>query len=87
MITQYYDPYDFLLFANFWLVFPLIWLGIGLLISIWVYTDAKKHTKTRGNEILWLLLVIFLGIIGLLIYLFARGGLISEQEYSTEPRS
>ena len=42
---------------------------IGILIAIWVYKDAEK----RGSSgVLWLIIVIFLGIIGLIIWLVVR---------------
>lgn len=50
----------------------VIWLVvfiIGILIAIWVYKDAEK----RGSSgVLWLIIVIFTGIIGLIIWLVVR---------------
>jgi len=45
-----------------------LWI-IWLVLAIWVYKDAEKRGK---NAILWLLLVFFLGIIGLILYLITR---------------
>jgi len=51
------------------LLCPAIWFIIGILICIWVYKDAKS----RGmSPVLWLLITLFLGIIGLIIYLVIR---------------
>jgi len=50
------------------LVVALIALNIALLV--WVARDAKS--RGMDSAILWMLLVFFTGIIGLLIYLFAR---------------
>ena len=48
---------------------PVIWLVISILIMIWVYRDAEA----RGSSgILWLIIVFFLGIIGLIIWLVVR---------------
>ena len=45
-------------------------LIISLLIAIWVYRDAES----RGmSGVLWLLVVLVAGIIGLIIYLVVRG--------------
>jgi predicted nucleic acid-binding Zn ribbon protein len=51
-------------------IFTLIWFVIWILVAIWVYKDAEKHGK---NGVLWLIIVILLGIIGLIIYLVVRG--------------
>lgn len=52
----------------FWIIFIIIWWGIGVLIAIWVYKDAEK----RGEEspVIWLVIVLLAGPIGLLIYYF-----------------
>ena len=46
----------------------LVVLNVALLI--WVARDAKA--RGMDSAILWMLLVFFLGIFGLIIYLFAR---------------
>jgi len=52
------------------LAFTLVWFIIWILVAIWVYKDAQKRGK---NGVLWLIIVILLGIIGLIIYLVVRG--------------
>ncbi|MCE1248773.1 MAG: PLD nuclease N-terminal domain-containing protein [Firmicutes bacterium] len=50
-------------------VISLVMLAVSIYIMVWVYKDAKN----RGTEpILWLILVFFTGIIGLVIYYFVR---------------
>lgn len=79
--TNTYDDWD-----NFWddseaaagwaflglgmvCIFSLIWIVIAILIAIWVYKDAEK----RGSSgVLWLIIVILTGIIGLIIWLVIR---------------
>jgi len=60
--------------------FALIWLIVFILIAIWVYKDAEK----RGSSgILWLLIVIVLGLIGIIIWLVVRppiGGKPGQQQ-------
>lgn len=48
----------------------IIWFVVWLLIAIWVYKDAEKRGK---SGVLWLIIVLFLGIIGLIIWLVVRG--------------
>jgi hypothetical protein len=50
------------------LVLGLIALNVAILV--WVARDAKA--RGMDSAILWMLLVFFLGIIGLVIYLLAR---------------
>jgi heme/copper-type cytochrome/quinol oxidase subunit 2 len=48
---------------------PIIWFVIAILLCIWVYKDAES----RGmNGVLWLIVVLIAGIIGLIIYLVVR---------------
>jgi hypothetical protein len=57
------------MFAGLGMMCWAIWFIIGILICIWVYKDAES----RGmSGVLWLILVLFLGIIGLIIYLVVR---------------
>ncbi len=47
----------------------IIWFVIAILICVWVYRDAES----RGmSGVLWLLIVLITGIIGLIIYLIVR---------------
>lgn len=83
----YYDPYydDFWapglfggLFTGVFCIIPIIMLVVSLLIAIWVYKDAEKRGSSGA---LWLIIVIFTGIIGLIIWLVVRppiGGKQSE---------
>jgi len=50
-------------------VIPIIWLIIAIVIAIWVYKDAEKRGSSGA---LWLIIVIFTGIIGLIIWLVIR---------------
>ena len=52
------------------LLVPLLWFVIGLLILVFVYRDAES----RGmNGALWAIIVFFLSLLGLLLYLIVRG--------------
>jgi Na+/H+-dicarboxylate symporter len=76
-----YDPYDdyydysdeadlgFLGLSGIMCFIFLIPVIIGIILAIWVYKDAEK----RGSSgILWLLIVLITGIIGLIIWLVVR---------------
>ena len=56
-------------FASLVCLVPLVWFIIGILLCIWVYRDAES----RGmSGVLWLIVVIITGILGLIIYLVVR---------------
>ncbi|MFX1339070.1 MAG: PLDc N-terminal domain-containing protein [Promethearchaeota archaeon] len=59
----YGNTLDFL-----WII-VLIWFALGFVLALWVYKDAQKRYH---NENLWIIFVLFLSIIGFLIYLFFR---------------
>ncbi len=45
-------------------------LVVSILIMVWVYKDAKS--RGDQNAVIWLVLIFFTGIIGLIIYVLAR---------------
>lgn len=48
---------------------PIVWFIVAILLCIWVYRDAES----RGmSGVLWLIVVLIAGIIGLIIYLVVR---------------
>jgi hypothetical protein len=56
-------------FAGLLCLIPLVWFIISILLCIWVYRDAES----RGmSGVLWLIVVIITGIIGLIVYLVVR---------------
>jgi hypothetical protein len=60
---------EFLFVGMLALLCPLIWFIIAILICIWVYKDANS----RGmSGVLWLIITLIAGIIGLIIYLVVR---------------
>jgi len=55
--------------AFLFILLPIVWFIIAILLCIWVYRDAES----RGmNGVLWLIIVLIAGIIGLIIYLVVR---------------
>jgi uncharacterized membrane protein YhaH (DUF805 family) len=49
---------------------PIIFLAISIALLVWVARDAKS--RGMDSAVLWMLLVFFLNIVGLVIYLLAR---------------
>ena len=54
----------------FAVVIVIIFYGIGLVLAIWIYTDAKKRDK--DSALTWFLLVLLTSCIGCIIYLLVR---------------
>jgi hypothetical protein len=52
------------------IIFSLISLGIAVVIMVWVFKDAKA--RGDQNAVLWLVLVFFTHLIGLIIYIVVR---------------
>lgn len=51
------------------LLVPIVWFIVAILLCIWVYRDAES----RGmNGALWLIIVLIASIIGLIIYIVVR---------------
>ena len=52
-----------------WLGPVLIWLIFAIVIAVWMYKDAES----RGESgVLWLIIALIAGIIGLIIWLIIR---------------
>ena len=70
MLFMTYDPYAII--GGLILIYVIVVLVacvIFLLITIWVYKDAKKRDM---NAAVWLLIVLVTGPIGCIIYLVVR---------------
>jgi len=53
------------LLCSLYILMFVVWI----LVSIWVYKDAKKRGE---NAVLWLVVVLVAGLIGLIIWLIIR---------------
>jgi uncharacterized membrane protein YhaH (DUF805 family) len=52
------------------IVIPLALLVLNIAILIWVARDAKN--RGMDNSVMWMILVFFTGLLGLLIYILSR---------------
>ncbi len=62
----------FALFGVVFFIFAIIMFIVNILISVWVYRDAQRRYKNSDTPILWLLIVLLTGLIGLIVYLIVR---------------
>lgn len=67
----------------FWIFFMITMMIVMVILVvlyikllIWVYRDAKKRNM---DEVIWLLIAVFTGIIGLIIYLIVRDPIVPEK--------
>ncbi len=52
------------------LMIPLILIALNIALLVWVARDAKS--RGMDSAVVWMLLVFFTSIIGLIIYIFSR---------------
>lgn len=52
------------------LAIPIVFIALNIALLVWVARDAKA--RGMDNAVLWMLLVFFTSIIGLIIYILSR---------------
>src|SRR5208283_3832431 len=64
----------------FWTMFIFFLWVIWIWILIMVFIDIfRSHDLSGGAKALWFVFVLFIPLIGVLVYLIARGGKMHEQ--------
>ena len=64
----------------FWTMCILFLWVIWIWILIWVFIDIfRSHDLSGWAKALWFVFVLFIPIIGVLVYLITRGGSMSER--------
>jgi predicted PurR-regulated permease PerM len=59
----------------FWTIFEIFLWVIWIWILIWILIDIfRSHDLSGWAKALWLIFIIFIPLIGVLVYLIARGG-------------
>ena len=71
--------YQYPLLGVFWTIFEIFLWVIWFWILIWVFIDIfRSHDLSGWAKALWFLFVLFIPLIGVLVYLIARGGKMQE---------
>ena len=52
------------------LAFLVVWTILNIVLFVWVARDAKA--RSMDSAVLWMILVMVTGLIGLILYLFSR---------------
>src|SRR6266699_1008501 len=74
------SSYSYPLLGVFWTVFEIFLWVIWFWILITVFIDIfRSHDLSGGAKALWFLFVLFIPLVGVLVYLIARGGKMHER--------
>ena len=69
------SSYSYPLLGAFWTVFEIFLWIIWIWILIYVFIDIfRSHDLSGWAKALWFVFVLFIPLIGVLVYLIARGG-------------
>jgi membrane protein implicated in regulation of membrane protease activity len=72
--------YSYPLLGVFWTIFEIFLWVIWFWILITVFIDIfRSHDLSGWGKALWFLFVLFIPLIGVLVYLIARGGKMHER--------
>jgi ABC-type multidrug transport system fused ATPase/permease subunit len=68
------------LLGAFWTIFEIFLWVIWIWILIYVFIDIfRSHDLSGWAKALWFIFVLFIPLIGVLVYLIARGGSMQER--------
>lgn len=74
------SSYSYPLLGAFWTIFEIFLWVIWIWILIYVFIDIfRSRDLSGGAKALWFLFVLFIPLIGVLVYLIARGGEMHER--------
>jgi type VI protein secretion system component VasK len=72
--------YNYPLLDFFWTIFEIFLWVIWIWILIWIFIDIfRSHDLSGFAKALWFLFVLFIPLIGVLVYLIVRGGSMHER--------
>ena len=74
------SSYSYPLLGAFWTVFEIFLWIIWIWILVYVFIDIfRSHDLSGWAKALWFVFVLFIPLIGVLVYLIARGGEMHER--------
>ena len=74
------SSYSYPLLGAFWTIFLIFLWVIWIWVLIWVFIDIFRSQDLSGwAKALWFLFVLFIPLIGVVVYLIARGGSMNER--------
>ena len=77
------SSYSYPLLGAFWTILEVFLWVLWIWILIYVFIDIfRSHDLSGWGKALWFLFVLFISLIGVLVYLIARGGKMQERAQS-----
>ena len=74
------SSYSYPLLGAFWTIFEIFLWVLWFWVLIYVFIDIfRSRDLSGGAKALWFLFVLFIPLIGVLVYLIARGGKMQER--------
>jgi hypothetical protein len=74
------SSYSYPLLGAFWTILEIFFVVIWIWILIYVFIDIfRSHDLSGGAKALWFLFVLIIPLVGVLVYLIARGGKMQER--------
>ena len=74
------SSYSYPVLGAFWTILEIFLFVIWIWILIWIFIDIFRSQDLSGwAKALWFLFVLFIPLIGVLVYLIARGGEMHER--------
>ena len=74
------SSYSYPLLGAFWTILEIFLWVLWIWILIYVFIDIfRSHDLSGWGKALWFLFVLFIPLIGVLVYLIARGGKMQER--------
>ena len=74
------SSYSYPLLAVFWTILEIALWAIWIWVLVWIFADIfRSRDLSGGAKALWLLFVLFIPLVGVLVYLIARGDKMHER--------
>jgi hypothetical protein len=74
------SSYSYPLLGAFWTIFEVFLWVLWIWVLIYVFIDIfRSHDLSGWAKALWFLFVLFIPLIGVLVYLIARGGKMQQR--------
>ena len=74
------SSYSYPLLGAFWTIFEIFLWILWIWILIYVFIDIfRSHDLSGWGKALWFLFVLFIPLVGVLVYLIVRGGSMHER--------
>jgi len=74
------SSYSYPLLGAFWTILEIFLWIIWIWILVWIFIDIfRSHDLSGWAKALWFLFVLFIPLIGVLVYLIVRGGKMHER--------